>query len=125
VTRKNSLNLSIILIAYKRGCNPKLKRGGKKKMAVKMMQREVTFTKVEYAHLKVVEGQPTVTKETMVFAGNIDEEKALKFLTKDVGSGVTVLSTEVDSQIYEMPVTDFIQLATIKKEKEVKEKPQA
>ncbi|HWI49887.1 MAG TPA: hypothetical protein VNU45_16870 [Rummeliibacillus sp.] len=90
-------------------------------MAVKMMQREVTSTNVEYAQLKVVEGQPEVSKETKVLVGNVDAEKALKILTKELGSGVTILSTEVDSQIYEMPVDDFIQMATIK---EVKEKPE-
>lgn len=90
-------------------------------MAVKKMQREVTSTKVEYALLKVVEGQPEVTKNSKVLVGNIDQEKALKLLAKEMGSGVTVLSVEADTQVYEMPVDEFIQLASIKEVKEDQE----
>jgi uncharacterized protein (DUF2164 family) len=90
-------------------------------MAVKMMQREVTSTKVEFAKLTVVEGQPEVTKDSSILVGNVDAEKALKILTKEMGSGLTILSTEVETQVYEMSVEDFISFATIK---EVKEKPE-
>jgi hypothetical protein len=82
-------------------------------MAVKTLQREVTSTKVEYAQLKVVEGQPQVVKGDLELIGNISEEKVLKHLTKEVGSGVTILSLEVNTQKYEMPVEEFIQLAKV------------
>lgn len=81
-------------------------------MAVKMLQREVTSTKVEYATLEIVNGSPVAVKSERELIGNVSEEKALKLLTKELGSGVTILSVEVDTQKYEMPIKEFIQLAT-------------
>ena len=81
-------------------------------MAVKTIQREVTSTIVKFARLSVVEGVAQVENTEKIFIGNVDQEKALKLLTKEMGSGVTVLSVEVDTQKYEMPVEDFIHMAT-------------
>jgi hypothetical protein len=85
-------------------------------MSVKMMQREVTSTRVEFAQLTVVEGLPEVNKSVEELIGNVDQEKAQKILTKKYGNGVTILSLEVDTKKYEMSVEDFIKLASIKVE---------
>jgi hypothetical protein len=63
--------------------------------------------------------QPNYSKNEMVLVGNVPSEKAQKILTKEMGVGVSVLDVEVQTEVYEMAVEDFIKLATIKVDKEV------
>lgn len=84
-----------------------------------MMQREVTSTIVKVAKMEVVEGEPTVSKladETLV--GNVDLEKAQRVMTRKLGSGVTVLSVEPQTEVYELSVEDFLAIAKVKVKKE-------
>jgi hypothetical protein len=86
-------------------------------MAVKMLQREVTTTKVVFAQLETYEGKAIVVEKESELIGNVSEEKAVKILSREFGSGVTILRLEANTQKYEMPVEEFIQLATKVKEK--------
>lgn len=80
------------------------------------MQREVTKTTVKAAIMKVVDGSPVAEPiEDINLLGNVSLEKAQKEVNK-LHKGATVFNVEVDTQIYEMPVEEFIQLATIKEE---------
>jgi hypothetical protein len=83
-------------------------------MAVKMMQREVTSTVVKFASVLVEDGKAIAIEGEQILVGNVEADKAQKILTKELGAGVTVLSVEADTQVYEMPVDEFIKLATIK-----------
>jgi hypothetical protein len=85
--------------------------------ARKMMQREVTTTFVKVAMIEVVEGEPkmvTLPEEELV--GNVSMEQAQKTLNKKFGQPVTILELFADTKMYEMPVDEFIQHATIKEE---------
>jgi hypothetical protein len=85
--------------------------------ARKMMQREVTTTFVKVAMIEVVEGEPkmvTLPEEELV--GNISMEQAQKTLNKKFGQPVTILELFADTKVYEMPVDEFIQHATVKEE---------
>lgn len=86
-------------------------------MARKMLTKEVTFTTVKCAKLEVVEGQPVIVNlpdETLI--GNISQEHAQRLLNKKHGSPVTIFGVEADTTIYEMPVEEFIKLASVKAE---------
>lgn len=86
----------------------------------KMMTKEVTSTIVKVAKIDMVEGQPkAVELEPIILLGNIDLEKAQKVVAKQHGAGVTVLSVEADTKVYQAPVTEFLKIATLKVEEEV------
>lgn len=81
----------------------------------KMMTKEVTKTTVKLAKMEVVDGVPTAVAlpdETLL--GNVSLEKAQKEVNKKYGQPVTVFSVEPDTTIYELPVEEFIQIATVK-----------
>lgn len=82
----------------------------------KMMTKEVTSTIVKVARIDVTEGTPKLVElEPIIMLGNVDQEKAQKFVAKQVGLGVTVLSIEADTKIYELEVAEFLKIARIKK----------
>jgi len=83
----------------------------------KMMTKEVTSTIVKIAKIDMTEGLPkAVELEPITLLGNIDLEKAQKHVLKKRGAGVTVLSVEADTKVYELPVTEFLKIATLKPE---------
>jgi hypothetical protein len=87
--------------------------------ARKMMQREVTTTFVKVAMIKVVDGEPkmeTLPEEELV--GNVSMEAAQRLLNKKFGQPVTILELFADTKVYEMPVDEFIQHATVKEVEE-------
>lgn len=90
-------------------------------MAEKTIQREVTFTKVKFALIEVIEGQAAVKNHEAILTGNVDKEKATRLLTKEHGLGVTVLEVEADTKRFSMPVTTFVELAEEVTEKEAAE----
>lgn len=86
-------------------------------MSRKMMTKEVTFTTVKLAKLEVVEGKPVVVHlpdETLI--GNISPEHAQRLLNKKHGGAVTLFEITADTTVYEMPVEEFIKLASVKAE---------
>jgi hypothetical protein len=83
----------------------------------KMMSKEVTSTIVKMAKMEMVEGLPqAVTLPNEVMLGNVSVERAQKEATKKHGAGVTVFEVLPETTVYEMPVEDFIKLATVKVE---------
>lgn len=87
----------------------------------KIMTKEITKTKVRVAKMKVVDGQPQLENlpdETLL--GNVSMEHAQKLMKKKHGESVTIFGLEADTNVYQMPVEEFLQLATIK-EKEQEE----
>lgn len=81
----------------------------------KMMSREVTKTTIKLAKMVIENGAPSVvTLEDKIVLGNVSHESAQKLVTKEFGQGVTVLSVEADTVSYELPVEEFIQIATPK-----------
>lgn len=76
------------------------------------MTKEVTSTTVKVARIDVTEGQPKVVElEPVILLGNVDSEKAQKVVAKQRGAGVSVLSVESVTDVYEMEVSEFIQIA--------------
>jgi hypothetical protein len=81
----------------------------------KMMQREVTTTFVKVAMIEVVDGEPKmVTLPDEELVGNVSMEHAQRKLNKKYGQPVTILELQPDTKVYEMPLEEFIQQATIK-----------
>lgn len=79
------------------------------------MTKEVTSTTVKVAKIDMVEGQPqAVELEPIILLGNVDAEKAQKLVSKSQGAGVTVLSVEADTKVYELEVTEFLKIARLK-----------
>lgn len=83
------------------------------------MTKEVTSTIVKVAKIDMVEGQPqAVELPAITLLGNVDLEKAQKLVAKKHGAGVTVLSVEADTKVYELEVETFIQIARLKEDSE-------
>lgn len=87
----------------------------------KKMTKEVTKTTVKVAKMKVGENGLPVAEplDDVIMIGNVSPEKAQKQvnkLFKDSKENVTVFGVETDTQVYEMDVEDFIQVATLKTE---------
>jgi hypothetical protein len=83
----------------------------------KMMTKEVTKTTVKLAQMVVENGVPTAqVLADKILLGNVSQESAQKQVTKELGQGVTVLSVQADTVTYELPVEEFLQIATVKVE---------
>lgn len=83
-------------------------------MARKMMTKEVTTTTVKLGKIEMVDGSPSVvTLPDEVILGNCSPEKAQKLMNKKHGV-VTVFEVIADTKVYEMDVTEFIKVATLK-----------
>jgi hypothetical protein len=83
----------------------------------KMLTKEVTSTTLSIAKMDLVDGQPqAVTLPEEVLLGNVSLEKAQKEMNKKFGQPITIFKLEANTQTYEMPVEEFIKVATIKVE---------
>ncbi len=81
----------------------------------KLMTKEVTSTLVKVAKIDTVEGKPVAVElEPITLLGNVDSEKAQKLVTRKLGQGVTVLSVEADTKVYELEVEEFIKIARLR-----------
>ena len=88
-------------------------------MSRKMMTKEVTHTTVKSANMVIGEnGQPVVEAvEDQTFIGNVSVGHAQRLINKKFpDSKPKVFAVEPKTEVYEMPVEDFIKLATIKVE---------
>jgi hypothetical protein len=86
-------------------------------MARKTMTKEVTSTTVKLARMVMVEGAPNAeTLPDEILIGNVTLENAQKAVTKKHGAGVTVFAVEPKTDVYEMPVEEFIKVATLRVE---------
>lgn len=82
-------------------------------MGRKLMQRNVTSTKVEFSEVVVQDGAPTIVAcEPVVLTGNLSEEKALSAIKrKNPDKNVVVTNVSHETALYTMPVDKFIELA--------------
>jgi hypothetical protein len=86
----------------------------------KLMTKEVTSTIVKVAKIDMVEGSAQVVElPSIILLGNVDLEKAQKVVAKQLGAGVSVLSVEADTKVYELEVTEFIKIARLREAGEV------
>lgn len=93
-------------------------------MARKMMTKEVTKTTVTVARIQNENGElKTVVLPPIEVVGNVSVESAQRLLKKNYDFPVTVTGVQAETTTYEMPVEEFIKVATIKppKESEAKE----
>lgn len=83
----------------------------------RMMTKEVTSTIVKVAKIEMVDGAPQLVElEPITLLGNVEAEKAQKIVAKQHGLGVTVLSVEADTKVYELEVTEFLKIARLKED---------
>lgn len=82
-------------------------------MGRKLMQRNVTSTKVEFSEVIVQDGAPTIVAcEPVVLTGKLSEEKALSAIKrKNPDKNVVVTNVSHETALYTMPVDKFIELA--------------
>lgn len=82
-------------------------------MSRKLMQRNVTSTKVEFSEVIVQDGAPTIVPcEPAVLTGKLSEEKALSAIKrKNPDKNVVVINVSHETALYTMPVDKFIELA--------------
>lgn len=81
----------------------------------KMMQREVTHTTIKSGVLELVNGEAkAVSLPDEVVIGNITMEKAQKIMNKKQGIPVTIFEVLPETDVYEMPIEEFIKVAAIK-----------
>lgn len=79
------------------------------------MTKEVTTTKVKVAKMEMVDGLPkAVALPEEELLGSLSLEQAQKAILKKYGQGATVFQAEPNTIVYEMPVEEFIQLASVK-----------
>lgn len=83
----------------------------------KMMTKEVTKTTVKIAKMEMVDGTPkAVALPDEIILGNVTMEKAQKIVNKRHETPVTVLEAEANTEVYELPVEKFLEIATLKVE---------
>lgn len=82
-------------------------------MGRKLMQRNVTSTKVDFSEVIVQDGAPTIVAcEPVVLTGKLSEEKALSAIKrKNPDKNVVVTNVSHETALYTMPVDKFIELA--------------
>jgi hypothetical protein len=82
-----------------------------------MLYREVTTTTVKCAKLTAQDGTAVIENlEDEILIGNVKPETAQKLLNKKYGTPITILEIYPETNQYEMPVEEFIKVATVKVE---------
>ncbi len=84
-------------------------------MARKTMKKEVTHTTVKLARMTTDgAGNPQAEKlPDMTLIGNVSLDKAQKQAAKQFDFPVTVFGVEPETQVYELPVEEFLKYATV------------
>jgi hypothetical protein len=81
----------------------------------KMMTKEVTTTTVKVAKMEMENGLPVaVNLPDEILLGNVTLDKAQRILNKKFGQPVTVFEVSANTNTYEMPVEEFVKVATLK-----------
>lgn len=84
-------------------------------MARKMMSKEVTTTTVKLGKMVYQNGSAQaimLPNETLL--GNVSLANAQRQLNKKHGEPVTIFELQAETHIYELPVEQFIAIATVK-----------
>jgi hypothetical protein len=88
----------------------------------KMMTKEVTHTTIKVAKMVNEGGMPKALQlPDEKVLGNVSMEKAQSLMKKKLGTDITVFGVQANTVVYEMPVEQFIQHATIKAAEEAEE----
>ena len=78
------------------------------------IKKEVVSTVVKVAKMEMVDGLPTaLVLPNVVLLGVVSPDKAQKEIHKLHGKNVTVFSVEVETDVYEMDVVEFIKHAKL------------
>lgn len=81
----------------------------------RMMERDVTFTKVKVAKIEVKNGvQTLVTLPDEVIIGNANLEQAQRIVNKRYGEPIVVLERHANTETYELAVEDFVKYGRVK-----------
>jgi hypothetical protein len=81
----------------------------------KMMTKEVTKTTVRIAKMQVDNGEVKIVKlPEEILVGNVKQEQAQKMLNKKFGEPIAILEIFAETEIYELPVEDFLKIATLR-----------
>lgn len=83
----------------------------------KTMTKEVTTTTAKVAKMAIENGVPVaqpLADEKLL--GNVTLEKAQKDIQKKFAEPVNVYEVQAETIVYEMPVEEFIQIATVKQD---------
>lgn len=79
------------------------------------MTKEVTTTTMKIAKIETRNGEPVIVElEPEVMLGNMTMEKAQRELNKKYGYPVTIFQLTPNTRVYELPVEEFIKVATLK-----------
>lgn len=82
------------------------------------MTKAVTSTTIKSVEVRDINGELKMIPLTdVIVMGNVDKRRAQIMLNKMYSVPVTVTSVEAETVVYEMEVTRFMELATIKEEK--------
>lgn len=80
----------------------------------KYMSKEVTFTTIKMAEIKVVKGKPEMVQlPDIIELGDLTVEKAQKLINKQLNNFAQVYEVETETKTYKMKVTDFIKVAEL------------
>ena len=83
-------------------------------MAVQTIKRSVTSTRIKSAKIDYVDGKPqSVDLPDEVVIGNVKKEKAQKLIAEKHGDRAVLMELKTDTHEYEMPVKDFIEVASV------------
>lgn len=77
----------------------------------KTISRTIPVTHIKAAKLEEIDGELKILELNESRAGNLTKEDAEKILVKQYGAGVTVKEVEVEVDLYEMDLDQFIALA--------------
>lgn len=83
-------------------------------MAVQTIKRSVTSTRIKSAKIDYVDGKSqSVDLPDEVVIGNVKKEKAQKLIAEKHGDRAVLMELKTDTHEYEMPVKDFIEVASV------------
>jgi hypothetical protein len=80
----------------------------------KSISRTIVTTEVKIAKLEEVDGALSIVESEETLLGGLSKEEVEKALVKKHGAGVTVKAIETKSDLYEMPLEEFIAKAAVK-----------
>ncbi|UOX39804.1 histone-like protein [Bacillus phage Chedec 11] len=92
----------------------------------KMVQREITHTKVNLARMVLKDGEVSAELlEPVTLVGNLSVEQAQREINKREEfkeQAAQVIGVEPNTQLYELPLDVFLELGTVKEDRNHKHK---
>lgn len=85
----------------------------------RMLTRQITKTTIKVAKMVITDGVPeAIALPDEVVIGSVKMERAQRLVDKKFEESVHVLEVHEDTETYEMPIKEFLELATIKEVEE-------